>query len=373
MIDGTFRLNPAVEVVVFDRLDDDVRARFEALTRDPTFYGLLRTPTTAKAVDRDSALLLLTLRAPGAIPHYALRALGTGARRRLAGWVLDGILEVEQGGAWVSGPAAVSVVDPDGANDRGRGEGGVIGRLSAAALRYAAALPMRDPVTLAHRLYRYNHVPLSPRYRRAYATETVEQRLGLSTPGAARMLSLGWTRIPSVGRPWVSWVARRDVDQSSVSHGTYKLYVSPAVDALRAVVADVVSAVARGRPLAWKAGAGPYGLLRPDKMVIYFARQDDLHVAAAAATRVLGGVCGQGVPFTSPVDADGVLSWGIDPPDDEGLHSLLGSESWRERLTNRIGAAFIQAPQGESVDVRVRFVHLRLQAHGIDTTTWAPA
>jgi hypothetical protein len=49
------------------------------------------------------------------------------------------------------------------------------------------------------------------------------------------------------------------------------------------------------------------------------------------------------------------------------------SESWRERLTNQMGAAFVAAPRrSEGVEAVVRFVLLRLEAHGIDPTTWAP-
>jgi hypothetical protein len=374
MIDGVFRFNPAVELVVYDRLEPAARARFEALTRDSTFYGVLTTPTTAKAVDRDSALLLLTLRTPGAIPQYALRALGERARRTIAAWVLDGVLEVEHDGRFVSGAEATPLLDTAVREGAGAGAGAsAVERLSTAALRYAAALPIRDAGTLARRLYQYNHAPLSPAYRRRYDAETDEERLGLTTSRARQMLARAWTPIPAAGRPWLSWMARHQPGDGAGAEGMYKLYVSPAVDAVRAVVADVVAAIEPCRPVAWKIGAGVHGLLRPDKMVIYFARRDDLHGAATAVSGVVAGVAAHGVPFTSPVDTDGVVSWGVDPPDGEGMESLIRSESWRERLTNRIGAALLQAPRDDGIDAVVRFVRLRLQAHGVDPSTWTPS
>jgi hypothetical protein len=369
---ATFRVSPEVELVLFDRLDAERKARLGPLARDPAFYGLLVTPSTSKAVDRDSALLLLTLRTPGAIPAYALRAFGGDARRKITGLVLDGVLEVEHGGTFHSGPAAVSLIAAESGTD-GAG-GGAIGRLSLDALRYAAALPTRDPSILAGRLYRYNRIPLTPRYVRAYETETEEERLGLAAPRAASILARCWTRVPTAGSPWMSWIARRDVERPPAADETYKLYVSPAIEAVRHVVPGVVAAVTPHRPLAWKVGRGVHGLLRPDKVMIYFARRDDLHGAAEAVAAALTGAPAHGVPFSSPITADGLLSWGVDPADDEGMVSLLRSESWRERLTNQMGAALVAAPsRSEGLEAVVRFVLLRLEAHGVDPTTWAPA
>lgn len=365
MIDGTFRLNPAVELVVFDRLDAAVQGQFAALTRDPTFYGVLVTPTTAKAVDRDSALLLLTLRAPGAIPQYAVRALGDRAPRTIAGWVLDGILEIEHGGAWLSGPAAVSAV---GAAEPGEG---VIGRLSIDALRYAAALPTRDASALARRLYRFNHLPLSPRALRAYQAETDETRFGLATPRAAEGLARGWSPLPSAGAMWASWLAR-GVDE----RGGYKLYVSPAPHAVRDVLPTVAARAASLRAWAMKVGRGPAGLLRPDKMVIYFSRRDDLHAAAATLAEAMAGVPSHGVPFTAAVTDDGLLSWGVDPADDDGMASLLRVESWRERLTNHMAVALASVPRADhpgAIDDAVAYVLARLETHGVDVRTWSLA
>jgi hypothetical protein len=352
MIDGTFRFNPAVELVLYDRLGAAEQARFEVLARDPGFYGVLVTPSTAKAVDRDSALLLLTLRAPGPIPRYAVRALGDAATRRIAGWVLDGILEVERDGAFLSGAAgaaAMSLLDGDIPVE------GAIGRLSIAAIRSAAALPMHDPAVIAGRLYRYNQVPLSPGYARRYATETDEERLGLATPRAASTLARSWTRL-AAGNAWVYWVSRYDAGRA-----TFKLYVSPPADAVREVFPEAVAAVTPHRPCALKVGRGLFGLLRPDKMVIYFAQRDDLYAAAAVLADTLAGVAAHGTPFTSAITSDGLLSWGIDPSDDE--------RSWRKRLTSQVAAALVGAPRSDPVP----YVLARLEAHGVDVRTWSPA
>ena len=150
--------------------------------------------------------------------------------------------------------------------------------------------------------------------------------------------------------------------------------MSPAADAVRQVFPDVVAAVTPHWPFACKVGTGVHGLLRPDKMVVYFARPDDLHAAASAVAAALAGAPVHGVPFSSAVTGDGLVSWGVDPPDEDGMMRALRSESWRERLTTQMGAAFVAAPRaGEGVEAVVRFVLLRLETHGVDPTTWARA
>jgi hypothetical protein len=365
-----FRCHPDARLVLFDRLGADEQARLAGLTRDPAFYGVLVTPSTTKAVDRDSALLLLTLETPGPMPRYAWRAFGADAHRRVAGLVLDGVLEIEYEGAFHSGAAALALVGAEAGDDDA---GGAIGRLSRGAIRYGAALPMRDPSVLARRLYRYNQYPLTPRYVRAYDAESDEDRLGVQTR-AAGILARSWTRMPSRGTPWTSWITRRDADRPPEGRGTYKLYVSPTPHAVRQVFPEVVAAVTPHRPLACKVGKGPHGLLRPDKMVVYFAERDDLHAAATDLATAIAGIPAHGVPFSSAITADGLLSWGIDPPDDVGIVSLLRSESWRERLTNHIAAALLAAPSRDAgVEAVVRFVLARLEAHGIDVGRWGPA
>ena len=89
---ATYRFNPGLELVVFDRLEPALQSSLASLTRDPAFYGVIlradrrAAAATAKAVDRESALLLLTLRTPGPIPAYARRLLGADAANTIAAW-----------------------------------------------------------------------------------------------------------------------------------------------------------------------------------------------------------------------------------------------------------------------------------------------
>ena len=387
---ATYRFNPALELVVFDRLEPGLQSRLASLTRDPSFYGVILpvdrriAAATAKAVDRESALLLLTLRVPGPIPGYARRLLGPDAWHTITGLVLDGILEIESAGVFQSGPDAIDSMGIDGydgvagdAQPRGR-----IARLSIDALRHAAALPIDDVAVLAGRLYRYNSLPLAPANAAAAVPTTDLTRLGLATPAVATALDRDWTCTASgTDGEWLCWSAAERWESTDGSRGTCKLYVSPAPAAIREAFAATVAAATAHQALAFKAGAGHYGLLRPDKLVIYFRHRDHLYAAAAALTDALAGAPAHGVPFTAGVSPDGMISWAADPPVHAGVVGGAASESWRSWLTTQLAAALIagratdpHAPdQGDPVREPVRFALRRAAALRIDPRTWIPA
>src|SRR5437763_10714014 len=110
ILDLVLRANSRYELVVFDRLLPEERRLFAALPQDPDFYGVLRPAPGSglgwKAVDRDTALLLFTLREPGPLPAYVAASLGAAAPRTVGRLVAEGILEADAGKGFVSGAAA---------------------------------------------------------------------------------------------------------------------------------------------------------------------------------------------------------------------------------------------------------------------------
>src|SRR5205823_13789071 len=75
----------------------------------------------------------------------------------------------------------------------------------------------------------------------------------------------------------------------------------------------------------------------PDALPI--SSREQLDRAAAAVLARLDGCPAHGVPFTAGIDAAGLLSWGIDPPDTERVLSWMGRESWRLWLATKLGDA----------------------------------
>jgi len=140
----------------------------------------------------------------------------------------------------------------------------------------------------------------------------------------------------------------------------------------------VLEALTAARATQFKVGADASGLLRPDKIVAYFPSYERLAAAADAVLARLDGAPAQGVPFTAEIGGGGLLSWGVDPPDD--VRSVLGGsrESWRVWVAHRLAWALLTArntaidPQEHSLEPW-RFALERVRLEGIDTATWTPS
>jgi hypothetical protein len=391
------RANPRYELVPVERLTAVERRQLADLRQEPDLYGVLRRRTApgaggagagaaAIAVDCETALLVLTLREPGPLPAYLQTAAGRGALRAVGRLIADGVLEIECGGAFVSGAAAHELLGAPG----GRRPSGRLVELARAALSHAQALPVDDPVQLAAKLYGYNRRPLTPRWRRLLGSPgEVWTFLGLAAGGSeatARLAGRGSWSGPTRTMPWWVWRRARPGALAGApgAADVYKLYVSPEPTALAGAGASLLAALAAAGPFQMKIGADARGLLRADKLVAYFSTFERLSAAAEALAGTLDGMPVQGVPFTAEISADGLVSWGVDPP--AARSAWQRSESWRQRLTFRLARAIVaaraelagHAQEPGRVEEATRrlepweFALARLRLDGIDTETWTP-
>jgi hypothetical protein len=201
---------------------------------DSQLYGILRPRQRdglrLMAVSADAALLFLTLREPGQLPAYIRSSLGDSCEATIAKFVGDGVLELNVGGGFVWGPSGLDAL-LDGSNV-GMGQG-QFDALSAAAIQFASSLASTDVLELATRLYTYNRMPASPRWRNQLGSPNdVERFLGIG-----RSCRLGF----SLRGDWYCWVSSHIADDATSC--AYKLYVSPLPSALRETVA-IITAVA---------------------------------------------------------------------------------------------------------------------------------
>jgi hypothetical protein len=348
-----FRASARFELKRLDELTPEQRRPFEELTRDGDFYGLLipRAPASAnvKSIDKELAALLRALDVP----------LPLDGTDDIVDLVLDGVLEVEHDGIFVCGADAMPVVCGDcAASPAG---------LSLDALRYAEDLEDDDAGTLTTALYLYNRIPMAPFWTARFPDrKAVLAHLGAETVGA------NWRILPPAqSNGWIAFHAR---ERGAYRPGApvFKLYVSPRPESIRDAFEAVVRTLA-GRGIDFKIGPDAAGLLRPDKLVVYFGEREELDEIADALRARLAGCAAHGVPFTASLDDDGLLSWGVDPPDSERALSWLGRESWRLWLATKLGAALAFAKRESSAAEPWRFAVERVRRLGVDVERWTPS
>ncbi len=358
------RSNPHLRLIPYDRLPSGDRDTFKGLSQDPDFYGILAPPEgsvlPAKSVSRDAALLFLALREPACLPHLLNGVFGIQVSERLRPLVLDAVFEVEHAGRFVSGPAALELMradQPKSAPSR-------LAQVSSDAIAYAFELEALSPYDIAHRLYMFNASPSTPDLQRRFGSDDTLLGHLVATDEGARILRSYWRR-ESIGSAWLAWRA-----PGSASPANYKLYVSPTLEHLPRVFEIAVETFAGVRCAYFKLGRGAHGVSRSDKLVGYFSSLESLRRAAERIQSSATGAAAQGVPFTASIDADGLLSWGMDPP--RFTQVLAGQEwqSWRQWLTGRV-AAYLLAAKAAGADA-LSFVHHRVALDGVDPQTWNP-
>jgi len=121
----------------------------------------------------------------------------------------------------------------------------------------------------------------------------------------------------------------------------------------------------------FKIGRTAFGLLRPDKLVAYFASLEQLKEAAELIRASAAGIAAQGVPFTGAIDAEGLVSWGMDPPRFEQVLPGQEHQSWRQWVAGRIAVYTLTARESGAENIP-EFVRHRVGLDGIDTATWSP-
>lgn len=377
LFEATLRANPAYELVVFDRLSPQQQALLSNIRDDPNMYGVIvpRSPGggASKAIDRDTALLFFTLQTPGRLPSYVRALIRDQDGEDIARLVLDGLLEIQHQGGFVSGADAYTLLYgvaplPEATS--------APARLSRAALRYAQQLQSDDTMQLAARLYFYHRLPLTPAWRQRFPDQAaLDQFLGLHADGpAAAVREQHWMRTspPQGTKGWHAWRSRHTRSRGGAQ--TYKLYVSPDCAQVPEAWQTTLAVLPAYGAHTIKIGCNVHGLLRPDKIVAYFRRHADLEAAAEHLQREIAGCPAHGVPFTAAITEDGLLSWGTDPPPDQQVLNWQPSESWRVWICHQLAAALVLARRRPNTAIEPwRFAMERVQLEGVDVLTWTPA
>jgi hypothetical protein len=364
-----FRLNPAYQLIEAADLDEVDRLRF-GMTRVDSELPCLLVPATGglsvKAVCRATARFLAGMHSPRPVPPDVVAEVAAGDKSVLR-LLLDGTLEVDSGEGFVSGPAAVELLElaaPPAS------QGTRLGALSLQALQYGQALPLDSGPHLSARMYFYNRMPVTPEWTSRLRLETDCQAYTGFGPGTVLRARLDREWIPAPAHPgWLCWRRRGALQTPS----PFKLYISPCIEDLPFTFRVALDAFAELAVPCFKIGRDLPGLLRPDKFIAYLPSHAALEALAATLRRRLGRARAHGTPFSAEIDPEGLLSWGMDPPREAQLSSWQGT-SWRRWVTDCLALALIAARHSPPPHTIApwRFALQRLALEGVNTQTWAP-
>ena len=375
ILGGTFRANPDYELTPFEQLPVEQQELFSALKEAPDFYGILSPRNDSqlplKSVCRNTALLFLGLHEAGTLPSSVTSAVSRCTNQEVAELVLDGVLQIRHEGQMLHGAAAFSAVCESSATGALTSE---IAQLSRDALLYAQALPFGDASLLASRLYAYGRIPATASWKRTFPdVEAVRRCLLIDDNGRnASRLDRRWTELPRdpENDGWIFWQnVRPPAGRRAVA---YKLYLSPHPAFLREGFEALVSGAESTGAIAFKVGKDLSGILRPDKLIAYFSRFEELREAAERILADLRGCPAQGVPFTAQLESP-LVSWGADPPVEKDVPAWLSRQSWRLWVANRLAVALLMARQDSQLRIEPwQFAVDRLRLEGVDTDNWIP-
>jgi hypothetical protein len=237
-------------------------------------------------------------------------------------------------------------------------------RLSSAALRYVEAFESVDAAFMAERFYAYHTFPAT----RAWRARLASRKETAAYLGIARrpILRVEWIGPDAKSESWFSW--RRRGESAATIRPRFKLYMSPHCGDLPEVFGSATDVLTEANAVAFKVGSGLRGLLRPDKMVGYFADFTTLSRAAAALEKRIAGARVHGVPFSCQLDSVGLLSWGVDP-EEAAIKGDGVPSSWRRRVAARLAALFVEARNVSGTNVS-NYALERLGAEGVDVRSW---
>ncbi len=369
------RANPHYRFASFESLSEAQRSSVGQGAGSTTFAGVLADTAAGalniKAISPGTATLFEQLRTPLRVPKVLAEFAPHERDTILAGLVLDGVLEIACDDGFVSQCRAYRAIVLHDDDLVGTSKLAVA---SIAAVKHGQRLAMRDPEMLAARLYFYQRLPVTASWAALWPdSSTVMEFLGVARGGPFRRdlhSQFAWSSPGS--RPGeVQWLYahRRHRPARPRDANGCKLYVSPAPEHIRQAFAEVVALLPASGASSFKIGPNAHGLLRPDKLIVYFDRHDDLLAFTEALLPRLARLSAHGVPFTAPIDEAGLLSWGIDPPRPETKVGSYVDDSWRIWICNRLALALIAAMDDVEMEPW-RYALTKLWLSGVDTQTW---
>ena len=254
--------------------------------------------------------------------------------------------------------------------------GGKIAHISDEALKYGQELCIDKISLLTSRLYFYNRLPLTSALLRRFSEEKLSRFFLMDEYGANyNIIRKNWKPLNVRGEFGKAWRSFDSLNEKPITYGsiTYKLYLSMNMNSLREFLGEILNVLSFSNAFHFKYGKRITELLRADNFMIYFKQKSDLLKTAKLLQPIISKATPRGVPFTSELFGDGLLSWGIDPPHQK--KNLIPRTSWRLWVCNQL-ASFLIKFQKNNMNTSFepwQLAKKELDQIGIDTKTWTPS
>lgn len=313
------------------------------------------------ALDHDAALLLARFTRPRRGEQLAKTIADFDKLRTpILRMVMDGVLEAEVDGRFVSGVDFTAAIGNDSA-------GNLVDKmddLSRRAIQTAVVHPSADDVDLARRLYRSGFGPRG-------ITNPIHD---LDRDGIADWLNVrrSCDQLASYDYAqddfWHHWLSY--VSKSAALH---KLYICPPVDALPEVLRLAAQTCAALDLPGLKVGATSTNVLRSDCLVLYATDRASLLRTISEIRPGLNGLVGRGLTFAMQADLSLALYMAEDQRGSE-LEGMHGVVSWRGSVCARLARSIGDAKRQNRALTQFAAEHAlrRLSFDGIDTARWTP-
>jgi hypothetical protein len=378
LLEKKFRAGDLYRLREWSQLDSDQKESLAGLQDESEVYGVFEpqarsTPIARKVAYREVALLYFHLQHSNKLPHYLIFPRDEKINETIAALLLDGIIEIEWEGKFVSGLDAMMAIYDDDIINEGHPQT-YLSQLSYRAIRYAWTLNDHDERSMASRLYAFNTVPWDASMKTMFHEKHNVNDFLFSSIDDDTMNTLNeqWHSTVTEKKEWLSWnrKAMKTPIEPQSPH-IYKLYVSPLINDVPAVLARCLPAINTSDAVSFKIGNTLRGLLRPDKMVVYFYSKESLIQMARVLKESLKDFPSQGVPFSSQLDDDGLLSWGQDPGD-EGK-PIFETGSWRTVISDKLAAMLAHVKKNKlRWPQAIAYIEATMQTKGIDIRNWEP-
>ena len=375
LLNEQFRRGSLYQLVEWNQAGQYVKELLSGMHKDTELYGVFvplnnMTGLTIKAASKEVAMLFFHLQHSSKIPHYYIASAEEDKNEAIAKLVMDGIIEIKWNDRFVTGTASLTALFDNAVVDDSSIPG-CLSALSVQAIHAAWLQHQQDLKSLASKLYSFNSIPWDADRRSFFTAKHSIKEFLFSLCGTAveKQLNKEWTFVTGAEkRGWLSWIRPPENDDDFLQ--THKLYISAFIDDMPLVISKAIPVINASAAISFKTGSNIAGLLRPDKMVVYFINEASLLQTAALLEKELDGCRAQGVPFSKQLDKNGLLSYGIDPPESEVLDAIEEG-SWRTTIADKLALAILQTKNdGLNWHQSFDFIKAYLLLNGIDPKNW---